>query len=372
MLYFRHRIYIHIYLDSQESTIPPLSNEVVHAPQETALSLSLSSSSHCSTMETAESVSYDFPGHAMSALESRRLMDSSFAHNLPFYSHSTAPFSVPFHATSSPTSSSSSPASSAANYSFGHILNGHQHQHQHHHHHHPSPFHQLFVTGHHHQQQTFNNNNNNNSSQSLHHRLSSSESPPLHSLPEIRPAKNALCRVPGDQSQKLGDRLGTHLSISHPSSHWGVHKEDQNPATEAEFSTEVDILMKAIQSKVGSRPVVESQSLPPLQQVTHDSAHAFPSAYSSPMPQSTASYPLPLEGQTTASGKKRKYTCTLPHCGKCFSQKTHLDIHMRAHTGDKPFVSRILSVRSSIYIYIYIYIYSLQTTLGLMEYFLVV
>ena len=30
----------------------------------------------------------------------------------------------------------------------------------------------------------------------------------------------------------------------------------------------------------------------------------------------------------------------LPNCGKSFAQKTHLDIHNRAHSGEKPFVSR--------------------------------
>jgi hypothetical protein len=36
-------------------------------------------------------------------------------------------------------------------------------------------------------------------------------------------------------------------------------------------------------------------------------------------------------------GKKR-YECDVPGCNKSFFQKTHLDIHSRAHTGDKPFV----------------------------------
>ena len=37
-------------------------------------------------------------------------------------------------------------------------------------------------------------------------------------------------------------------------------------------------------------------------------------------------------------GKKR-YQCTMPDCDKSFYQKTHLEIHIRAHTGVKPFVS---------------------------------
>jgi hypothetical protein len=36
--------------------------------------------------------------------------------------------------------------------------------------------------------------------------------------------------------------------------------------------------------------------------------------------------------------QKKRYECTVPGCNKSFFQRTHLDIHSRAHTGDKPFV----------------------------------
>ncbi|TGZ81051.1 hypothetical protein EX30DRAFT_306815, partial [Ascodesmis nigricans] len=34
---------------------------------------------------------------------------------------------------------------------------------------------------------------------------------------------------------------------------------------------------------------------------------------------------------------KKRHDCSYPGCDKTFNQKTHLDIHVRAHTGDKPF-----------------------------------
>ena len=35
---------------------------------------------------------------------------------------------------------------------------------------------------------------------------------------------------------------------------------------------------------------------------------------------------------------RKKYQCHMPTCAKIFFQKTHLDIHARSHTGHKPFV----------------------------------
>jgi len=42
--------------------------------------------------------------------------------------------------------------------------------------------------------------------------------------------------------------------------------------------------------------------------------------------------------EAKASQKPRKrYLCSMPDCTKSFYQKTHLEIHIRAHTGAKPF-----------------------------------
>ena len=56
---------------------------------------------------------------------------------------------------------------------------------------------------------------------------------------------------------------------------------------------------------------------------------------------STSIHPAFSHGgkQTTSIPKEKKHVCSQPDCGKTFSQKTHLDIHLRSHSGLKPFVS---------------------------------
>ncbi|KAK5787506.1 hypothetical protein VI817_010003 [Penicillium citrinum] len=227
-------------------------------------------------METAEPVSYDF--HGVGAFPHRRAMDSPL---YPYYSHPTsASYLTPFHAPNPPS------------YHFGSL--NHQQSH---------PYHYVVAS-----QPPLGSS-----------RLT--EQPPL--LPEIRPAKNAISQVGKPETS-----LSSHLA--------GLHKgssSEKKDGPSAEFSTEVDVLMKAIQAKPSTSSSPVQQSLPPLQQLAPP---GYPS-YSMSPPQCL----LSNEGQLSRSGKKRKYTCTLPNCGKSFAQKTHLDIHTRAHTGDKPFNSQI-------------------------------
>lgn len=230
-------------------------------------------------METAEPVSYEFPAFAH-----RRLLESSL---YPYYAHpTTAPYSLPYQAPSAvpyPWASLNHPSSSHAyHYFVGQPALG-------------APV-----------------------------RLTSEQFP--QTLPEIRPARNAIGHVVkpelGPNVQGSGNRAVSLGSL------------EEKLASETEFSTEVDVLMKAIQAR--ARPSSSSSSspvqraLPPLQQLTPPGYPGY--AMSPPRCQTN-------EGQLSRSGKKRKYTCTLPDCNKSFAQKTHLDIHTRAHTGDKPFVS---------------------------------
>lgn len=254
-------------------------------------------------METAEPVPYDFAGHPVSAAP-RRLMTSNLGQHFSFYPGQTTSFPLPFQ------------QSSSAGYGFNHVLNPHPHP----------GYQQFYVPGH--QPVT-----------SQPARLAS-EPPPIQPIPDIRPAKNGVNRVVRDSLVKPDAGSGPHQVLVTQLSTNGAPARGKSPsAAEIEFSTEVDVLMKAIQSKNGA-PVPNMQSLPPLQQLTHGGINGLPQPYAAPQPTNPSRCITRVDETTPRSLKKRKYVCTLPNCGKSFAQKTHLDIHTRAHTGDKPFVSR--------------------------------
>jgi len=45
--------------------------------------------------------------------------------------------------------------------------------------------------------------------------------------------------------------------------------------------------------------------------------------------------------QPVRNGKVRKHHCPMPDCHKSFSQPTHLRIHLRSHTGERPYTCRV-------------------------------
>lgn len=102
-------------------------------------------------------------------------------------------------------------------------------------------------------------------------------------------------------------------SPSDISSQYRDTSEANSPtSTETAFNTNVDNLMRVIQSRnQGS------------QQQT-------------PVPSNKI---LESSGPTDRNGK-RSYHCTVSDCPSTFHQKTHLAIHMRAHTGVKPFLCK--------------------------------
>ncbi|KAL5337096.1 hypothetical protein BJX70DRAFT_370625 [Aspergillus crustosus] len=284
-------------------------------------------------METAEPVSYDFPGHAVGAVAPRRIMNSSLGHNFSFYGNPSTSFPLPFHQPTSATYGFSQPLTS-------HHHHHHQQQQQHHPHPHPHPHHQPPHPHPGYQHYFVPNPPLNTQPVRL-----ISETSSVQPIPDIRPAKNAVNRVVAarDPVLKVEHDAPSQPGSTSPSSDKGGAAQARNPSSsDIEFSTEVDILMKAIQSKGPSSQPEHVQSLPPLQHLTHGGSNVYShQPYVSPvvaLPTHPAA--VVVEEPQPRSGKKRKYVCTLPQCGKSFAQKTHLDIHMRAHTGDKPFICK--------------------------------
>lgn len=83
------------------------------------------------------------------------------------------------------------------------------------------------------------------------------------------------------------------------------------------FSTDIDTLMRAIQAK--QQP--EHQPQKPTSTISSSSFSPLSASPQQPRP-------------------KKRYQCAVPGCDKAFHQKTHLDIHTRAHTGVKPFLCK--------------------------------
>ena len=103
----------------------------------------------------------------------------------------------------------------------------------------------------------------------------------------------------------------------------------QTPGTpgEVSFGTDVDTLMRTIQTKSGNR-----RPTGPTSHV-HDSSDRNLSA------DSQLGRECYSESNQGYGRSRKQYQCTVPSCSKVFFQKTHLEIHERAHTGSKPFVS---------------------------------
>ncbi|KUJ20169.1 uncharacterized protein LY89DRAFT_579772 [Mollisia scopiformis] len=113
-------------------------------------------------------------------------------------------------------------------------------------------------------------------------------------------------------------------------------------AHEVNFGTEVDTLMKAIQAKSKttqpqvaspvnqSRPVVGVSPTPPYRQPASQASGYEESKFK--LTQETLQ-----DDASSRKGNKKRYKCTIENCTKSFYQKTHLDIHERAHTGVKPY-----------------------------------
>lgn len=106
--------------------------------------------------------------------------------------------------------------------------------------------------------------------------------------------------------------------------------ETVNPKDRVNFETDVDELMKAIQTRAEEQEEAVGQTLTP--------AHT-PKADGSLDGNSPAHAQQTCSASVPESKPKKKWVCDGPNCNKRFVQKTHLDIHRRTHSGLRPYVS---------------------------------
>jgi hypothetical protein len=117
-----------------------------------------------------------------------------------------------------------------------------------------------------------------------------------------------------------------------------------NPANQVSFNTEVDNLVKALQAKKDTDGIVKKVEAE--QQSLADIPMVEPIARSVSVKSPAAQADSP---QAEGRFSRKRYECDIAGCGKTFFQKTHLDIHKRSHTGDKPYVGNLARASSRRY-----------------------
>lgn len=155
------------------------------------------------------------------------------------------------------------------------------------------------------------------------------------------PISPAVFNMPilGDANYRR-DRVheNLHVKVENPSPRQNqtassMDEVDDGTGSDATFTTDVDTLMRAIQIK----SAVSAQSS--YVSRGDDSSTDRCQEWDGCLTKAHLDFGSLNVAGWTESQPRRTYGCDVGSCAKYFFQKTHLEIHMRAHTGYKPFVS---------------------------------
>jgi hypothetical protein len=182
----------------------------------------------------------------------------------------------------------------------------------------------------------------------LNSRFHERQNSPFSFVPFVQHQQRPLPRLiwPADDSNRRPSSARTHFqgNFEERNSRWQTssspsikseHHSNDIPAssktftlpaavdggTEVSFGTEVDTLMKAIQTKTGTTKPQDSSP---------ERIGLVASVFAT----------LPYSKRD-----KKRYECKFKNCRKSFDQKAHLEVHERAHTGMKPYVSPRIDLR---------------------------
>ncbi|KAK5654844.1 hypothetical protein OQA88_6880 [Cercophora sp. LCS_1] len=138
-----------------------------------------------------------------------------------------------------------------------------------------------------------------------------------------RRAPDAGSRSPSSKSE---GQMSRTMSISSEQRAPSI-TNSSSPSTgdQVEFNTEVDALMRALQAKADSDAILKKAEF--ISKSTED--------VKCEQPESPFDRAEPKQQQK----EKRMFPCDM--CDMKFNQKTHLDIHRRKHTGDKPYICKL-------------------------------
>ena len=149
-------------------------------------------------------------------------------------------------------------------------------------------------------------------------------------IPEVREARNAVIGISGSPTIKAEE---VSWGKDAPVFHSILAHKPQTPVAghDVAFGTDVDTLVRAIQKKSAIKH----------HRVRNLLTYHCNGPTSSDSDASFKRNSKALDLGRSMQASRKKYQCSMPTCTKTFFQKTHLEIHLRAHTGCKPFVSNI-------------------------------